>query len=204
MCGWSVLVNIEENIYTFVYDTWDDAGTITGELNIFPTYDEVIPNWLKKRISNPGEYFYTTGNRRNNVIASGIPFIAMWCELDIFNEFQWSIPDNTSEYQVRGGIKFQYNITINQLEYRALPLRILPVGFLLNTLTWAGAWLIILIPTWRPVRRLRIARGHCVYCNYDISHADHACCLECGRVFEKPAPYIIEINTAESKHEQHT
>ncbi len=64
------------------------------------------------------------------------------------------------------------------------PLRPRPFGFLVNSLLYAAAfWLLVCGP--RDVRRwLRKRRGHCLKCGYDLSHAPHDSCPECG--WEQP------------------
>ena len=60
----------------------------------------------------------------------------------------------------------------------ALPLGIIPLGTVLNTLVYAAAiWTIVILP--RDVRlRRRLRRGQCVRCGYQLR--DHGSCPECG------------------------
>ena len=53
-----------------------------------------------------------------------------------------------------------------------LPLAIIVPGFAANTLFYAAPF-----ATRRLIRR---KRGHCIKCGYDIRHADHDACPECG------------------------
>ncbi|MEE9296196.1 MAG: hypothetical protein V3W34_14715 [Phycisphaerae bacterium] len=55
-------------------------------------------------------------------------------------------------------------------------------GFAINTLFYAAIlWLVIPGPF--ALRRLiRRKRGHCIKCGYDLRHADHEACPECGAV----------------------
>ncbi len=55
-----------------------------------------------------------------------------------------------------------------------LPLAIIVPGFAANTLFYAAPF-----ATRRLIRR---KRGHCIKCGYDIRHADHDACPECGAV----------------------
>ncbi len=63
---------------------------------------------------------------------------------------------------------------------RALPLRPIPIGFVVNSLMYAtGLWLMISVPF--DVRRMiHRKRGCCTRCGYDLSHAEHDVCPECG------------------------
>ena len=53
-------------------------------------------------------------------------------------------------------------------------------GFAINTIFYAVIlWLLALAPvTGR--RMIRCKRGHCIKCGYDVSHAPHEGCPECG------------------------
>ncbi len=62
----------------------------------------------------------------------------------------------------------------------ALPTRVIWPGFLINTLFYAA----ILCTLWSaPFTARRLIRGHrcrCVKCGYDLRHAEHEVCPECG------------------------
>ena len=61
-----------------------------------------------------------------------------------------------------------------------LPLYPIWTGFAINTIFYAALlWLLTLCPF--TVRRLiRIKRGHCIKCGYDLRGTDHEKCPECG------------------------
>ena len=62
------------------------------------------------------------------------------------------------------------------------PLAVLPIwpGFAINTVFYAAIlWLVIGGP-FALRRHLRRKRGHCMRCGYDLGHADHRACSECG------------------------
>ena len=63
---------------------------------------------------------------------------------------------------------------------RALPWRPIPIGFVVNSLLYAAClWLMISVPF--DVRRMiRRKRGRCLKCGYDLRHAEHDVCPECG------------------------
>ena len=65
---------------------------------------------------------------------------------------------------------------------RALPLRPIWSGFAINTVFYAAIlWPLICGPFARR-RHIRRKRGLCVACGYDLRHADHDVCPECGTV----------------------
>ena len=64
-----------------------------------------------------------------------------------------------------------------------LPLRPIWRGFLTNSLLYAAILWIVLFAR-RDVRQfIRRKRGLCVACGYDLRHADHNACPECGRAY---------------------
>ena len=65
---------------------------------------------------------------------------------------------------------------------RLLPFRPLAVGFAVNTIFYATTiWLLICGPF--VLRRfIRVKRGLCPACAYDLRHGEHDACPECGRL----------------------
>lgn len=75
---------------------------------------------------------------------------------------------------------------------RTLPLGIIWPGFLINTLTYATAWFVLLFAAHRATRTLitrrRLRRGHCPACRYNLL-GDFSCgCPECGWNRVRPLP----------------
>lgn len=63
---------------------------------------------------------------------------------------------------------------------RYLPIRPIWPGFAINTVIYATfLWMITLGP-FKLRRHLRRKRGSCLKCGYDLNHADHKACPECG------------------------
>ncbi len=84
---------------------------------------------------------------------------------------------------VAGGVLLPIrNRVVGVYDLRALPMRPLWLGFAINTIFYAAIlWPLICGPF--VLRRLiRRKRGLCVACGYDIRHADHDACPECGAV----------------------
>ena len=72
------------------------------------------------------------------------------------------------------------------LKVRVLPLRPIWPGFVINTIFYAAMlWLIFAIPGFVR-RRVRIQRGRCTACGYDLRGTDHKVCPECGAAASKP------------------
>ena len=70
--------------------------------------------------------------------------------------------------------------TAGGTQHRLAPLRPIWPGFAVNTLFYAAIlWLVMLGPF--ALRRLiRRRRGLCPACGYDLRHAEHVACPECG------------------------
>ncbi len=61
-----------------------------------------------------------------------------------------------------------------------LPLRPIWPGFALNTLFYAVILWLLIAGRFALRRSLRVKRGQCFACGYDLGHAEHAACPECG------------------------
>lgn len=72
----------------------------------------------------------------------------------------------------------------NYSDIRTIPLCPVWPGFAINTLLYTGIlWFLTLCPFQlrRQLRRhIRHRRGSCLKCGYDLNHADHKACPECG------------------------
>ena len=105
--------------------------------------------------------------------------LSLWCEYELLNVKD--PPCAPRFYKAHGGIKTSLEpMALPSLFPRALPLRPIWLGFTINTLFYAAVlWL--LIPGPFALRRLiRRKRGFCPDCGYDLRHADHDTCPECG------------------------
>jgi hypothetical protein len=72
-------------------------------------------------------------------------------------------------------------LRLETLRGRLLPLRVLPLGFMLNTLLAAAVLMGMVEGAGIARRRLRAHRGRCPRCNYDRAGiAGDALCPECG------------------------
>jgi len=74
---------------------------------------------------------------------------------------------------------------------RAIPLRPRPLPFIANTVVYALVIYLVCL-AWRAGRSgLRRRRGRCPRCAYDISHAEHPACPECGWIQSTKKPRTI-------------
>ena len=62
----------------------------------------------------------------------------------------------------------------------ALPLRPIWRGFAINTIFYAAILSVLCYAAVKLRHFMRHKRGLCTSCNYDLRHADHLVCPECG------------------------
>ncbi len=70
----------------------------------------------------------------------------------------------------------------------SVPYRPIMVGFFLNTLFYATLLWLFIFAAYALRRLIRRKRGLCVACGYDMRHADHAACPECGAALATAMP----------------
>ncbi|MCH8343390.1 MAG: hypothetical protein IH983_05340 [Planctomycetes bacterium] len=70
--------------------------------------------------------------------------------------------------------------------WKGLPIRPVYFGFAINTLFYAGILWLVIAGRFALRRHIRRKRGLCVACGYDLRHADHAACPECGGLLPQP------------------
>lgn len=153
-----------------------DHGAI--ETHLRPS--EVVPTWTALK---------TVGTR--NIVVDedkypdgrGWPNLSLWCEyVELPPGSQFGID---YEHAAVGGIevglsRWGWGGGGGEMFPRALPLRPIWPGFAINTVFYAAIlWLLTLGP-FTARRLIRHKRGRCAKCGYDLRHADHAVCPECG------------------------
>ncbi len=79
----------------------------------------------------------------------------------------------------RGGLIARHSEG-NPLLMKVIPYRILPVGFTLNTAFYAVVVSLVVALKRFISHTVRHKRGLCSSCRYDLRHADHPVCPECG------------------------
>ena len=67
----------------------------------------------------------------------------------------------------------------DQWSYRVIPFQPIWPGFAFNTIFYAAILWLPLAP-FQLRRYMRVKHGHCIKCGYDLGHADHRACPECG------------------------
>lgn len=106
--------------------------------------------------------------------ARGFPWLCLYCDIDVGMNAAGG-----TYFETRGGIALSGSGVADALEYRALPLRPLWSGILLDTLAFAlTARLALTAPQARSFLRRR--RGLCPRCAYDLQGQIAAGCPECG------------------------
>ena len=80
------------------------------------------------------------------------------------------------------GIVYRWNLDLGANAQGAilLPLRPLPVGFVINTLVYAAMWYVVFQLVGRARSQVRRHYGHCPKCGYDLQHQLGKGCSECG------------------------
>ncbi len=111
--------------------------------------------------------------------ARGWPFLACWCELQD--------DDNPAPFGlIEGGIALEPSVPPpggDPFEtFRALPYRPIWRGLVLDTVTFAVAWPLLLFAPGFVRRELRRRRGLCLHCAYPrVGLAQGTPCPECGK-----------------------
>ena len=107
----------------------------------------------------------------------GWPMRALWCC------FFWGDYHMGSGPVFVDGLQFrQRNATAGTtLSYPViLPVHVLWPGLVINTIFYAALLWLITLGQFTARRMIRGKRGNCIKCGYDLSHADHVACPECG------------------------
>ncbi len=86
----------------------------------------------------------------------------------------------TGRSQVKGLELHTRGSASGPVRFFFLPLQTLWPGFAINTLFYATPLWLVTLGSFALRRHLRRKRGLCVACGYDLRHADHEACPECG------------------------
>lgn len=116
--------------------------------------------------------------------AFGWPMLAMWCS---YYTMDWKKDEDGKRiYQpAKYESAFQIPVSLHQLlhlelEDHSLPLQPIAFGFACNTVFYSFIWWIALVGITKSRRQLRLAKGKCVSCSYDLRGITSERCPECG------------------------
>ncbi len=134
--------------------------------------ESLLPPWSGLSTARAAYESGTADEEFRVADARGWPMLALWTE----TEGQ----PGRSDWRIRGGFTTSLGVPTRFPSFSILPFRPLWPGFAINTVFYAAIlWLLICGPS--ALRRfIRRKRGLCVACGYDLSHADHVACPECG------------------------
>ena len=108
-----------------------------------------------------------------------------WPMLCLNTEYNYNL--DAENWELVSGIDVNLILPKHKQEYNdpfidAFPFRPIWPGFAINTLLYAAfLWIFTLAP-FQLRRIIRNKRGSCLKCGYDLNHADHDICPECGCV----------------------
>ncbi len=153
------------------------------EIHAGPSPDQLIPPWADQLVT-PTQIFRSTEAPAGSRVfefrildARGWPMRSLWFEsMSQFGEGQTQT--NPTPLPAQGALKIS-SAPPTVASPRVLPLRSIRRGFAVNTLFYAALLWLPFAPF--ALRRLiRQRRGLCPACAYDLRHAEHKACPECG------------------------
>ncbi len=142
-----------------------------------------VPSWSRAAIPK----FDPAVNSRQAQVAEGFgwPWLSLWVS---FHEIRPSGTTGTTTVAVERSTGLAVSSGAKLLDPpRALPLGPIWSGFAINTAFYAAILWLLTLGTFAARRLNRRKRGLCVACGYDLSHADHEVCPECGAVISTAA-----------------
>ncbi len=140
-----------------------------------PLPEDLIPTWI-------GYDPELNQNRRFEVWdaeARGWPLLALWSKLRSWYE---ALDGTYHHLPTEGAIEFPLSPFRGGFGVipKVLPLRPIWPGFAINTVFYAAILWPLICGPFALRRIIRHKRGLCVTCGYDLRHADHDACPECG------------------------
>lgn len=153
-------------------------------------FEDMIPQWAIEFLDIPelsGERIRTTSAHTHSAIVDGRgwPCLALWGGMKRpilgLRVLRYGQPVQLVERN-HGIIRLDSKTTgpVANTDHRFLPTRPILPGFLINTIFYTGVlWLLCSAP-FAARRLIRKQRGKCVRCGYDLRHAEHDVCPECG------------------------
>lgn len=125
-------------------------------------------------------------------IGRGWPFIAVWCDAGI--TIETTTPPSTTWSEPSGGFPLPRRNRLGTYWADILPYRPVWGGLVANTAIYGGLWwLMLFVP---PVVRhhLRLRRGHCPHCDYNLqSLTPGTNCPECGHTPARQGMWPLQM-----------
>ena len=137
--------------------------------------DEGVPRWsnlLRRRFDSIDPQTQRTDQVR------GWPMLALYSTTFVNNGGNWFLDSKPRTVTTTGAIKLQ--TVWPDGPDRLLPLQPLLVGFVVDCLFYGSAWFVLASLPIGLRHLIRRWRGVCRRCGYDLRHADHRVCPECG------------------------
>ncbi len=88
--------------------------------------------------------------------------------------------DRIVKEELHGGWRIAGQPSSRMRDFRALPLKPIWTGLIINSLVFSVIWFMLLLAPGFIRRRLRHRRGCCMWCGYDLRGAVSERCPECG------------------------
>ncbi len=127
-----------------------------------------VPGWARRRAdvtwALPGLVVHAASAR-------GWPLRALWYDATIVRRTR----TNVGGIDLPAGLRWLGDGPV-------LPFRVIPAGFVVDTVFYGAVWMGLLYVPGAVRRSRRRRRGLCPHCGYDLAHAEHDACPECGNI----------------------
>ncbi len=172
-------------VSVWLYDDPEVPSIRTGFIPASgPSSESLVPAWADFLHPQYGE---PSRGRFNWVAdARGWPMLSMWggCKSRsawvFLNGVQQSREFEAHSFRAIGFSWKDDPTEWNDFNSRLLPLAPLWPGFAINTVFYAAILWGLTLGPFTARRMIRHKRGRCIKCGYDLSHAPHEGCPECG------------------------
>lgn len=157
------------------YDTYVHTDVIPKDNEL--TTDKMMPSWLARYLDTTGGHERWSRFAGSSFEAVGWPIRVLWSGLDF---------DSSSAHQIPwSGIPIDESWR-RESSRGFFPVRPILSGQVVYVIFW---WIVVsAVHLVRPIRRrFRVARGRCMFCNYDVRGNPRDVCPECGAVVQRVA-----------------
>ncbi len=167
-----VITRLQKLGVTYVLSEREESSFYEGYFDRDWPAEALAPRWAGLRDDLPPWEPNPGSNRR--VDAYGWPFRTLWCEFFSGREY---FQEHTN--LLNGGIDLLDPSSFRENGW-ALPLFPIFPAFIVNSIFYAAIIWIAWIMPGRIRRRIRLRRGVCVHCAYDLRGTSGGVCPECG------------------------